>query len=167
MRLFTILILISMVSCVCSKNNTTQDTVDFKPVYKPGPSIHIYKTKNNYNQFVPIFLNKEKSQVIAYPHPKDLKRNDDLTLPTELKDGYLLDNRGIDLNVAFIKITYKEYSKLDEVPNPEELMKMIIDSDPIIEFYDCGLKTAFNNEVEQLNKIIEEKKLDKIFKKIK
>lgn len=126
----------------------------------------IYKTKNDYYLKVPIILSEDKKTIVSYPHPSDLNINGKYCLPTKLEGGYLLDNRGVNFNVVFIKMDYVDYSKLNTPPEMKELFNMIIDIDPLIELYDCGLRSKFKDIEKELNaKIIEAKFAE--FKKIK
>ena len=114
-----------------------KNTSDKKNNYAAGPSAIIYKTKNNYYDKIPVTLN----------------------------EGYLLDNRGITKNTAFLNITYEEYSKKAETPSSSEMLNLIIDKEPFLEIYDCGNRYQFKNAVEELNAAISNKELNK-FKKI-
>ncbi len=75
-------------------------------------------------------------------------------MPVQLKKGYLLDKKGIGKNVAFLNITYEEYAKLAEPPSMEQLEKLILDKDPLVELCDCGTITRFTDPVNQLNDYI-------------
>ena len=130
------------------------------------PPLIIYKTKNDYSDKVPVILSEEKSKITSYPAASDLIRNGELTLPVELHDGFLLDKRGIDQNVAFLDISYGMFTKAMRVYTVQQLYDMIIDKDPLMEMYDCGNKTGYKDEVKQLNALIDEGKLDS-FKKLK
>jgi len=94
-------------------------------------------------------------------------------LPTLLHEGYLLDNRGLGKNVAFVKINYEDYSKLQTVQTLKELNNLIIDKNPLIELYDCGIRPGsideINqiNQINQINKLIDSKKLRSKAKVIK
>jgi hypothetical protein len=131
------------------------------------PPVLVYKTKRNYNNLVPILLSDDGKTIISYPHPKDLIVGSGYPLPTILNDGYLIDNRGIGRNVAFLSITYEEYSKLENVPNIEELYKLIIDKQPLLELCNCGTKTNFKNIEKEINYMISNNKLKTICKLIK
>jgi hypothetical protein len=159
-----ILIIILVLTACKGQNKST-----FKPDYRniSAPPTLVYKTKSNYNNLVPVLLSEDKTEIISYPHPKDLKVGDTFALPTTLKDGYLLDNRGIGPNVAFLKITYEEYSKLDSAPSLKELYDLIIDKDPLSELCNCGNRNAFNDKISELNKIIKAEKLKTICRQIK
>lgn len=104
----------------------------------PAPHVIVYKTKGNYNLLVPVLLAKNKKQLISYPDVSDIRNLPELPLPDTLLDGYLLDKRGIDASVAFLDITYHDYAKLRETPEPDKLLMMVTDNDPLTEMYDCG-----------------------------
>jgi hypothetical protein len=131
-----------------------------------GKPCTIYKTKKNYSYNVPVTLSADKTKIVSYPSPADVFYNGQLAYPTKLVKGYLLDNRGVSLNTAFTKYTYKEYSKLKEAPDLKTLYNSIIDKNPITEMYDCGNGYRFKNEVLELNEIIKKDSLSS-FKKIK
>jgi len=157
-----ILILICLIFACQHANKAS-----FKPDFITSPPVIVYKTKSDYNKNVPIILSDDKSEIVSYPHPSDLKVGNALALPTILKNGYLIDNRGIGKNVAFIKLTYEEYAILENPPSIKDLYNMIIDKDPLIEMCNCGNKKAIKNLENQLNSIIAENKLKTICKEIK
>ncbi|HPE55405.1 MAG TPA: hypothetical protein P5514_04110 [Bacteroidales bacterium] len=156
--LISSLILISTFTfCTGSKKSNQSENVEMssaKPVGQPGPPAIVYKTKADYLKNVPVILNTDKSKVISFPDPKDLTKGGDLTYPQMLDDNYLLDNRGINENVAFLSITYEDYIKLTKAPTPDELMNMLMDKDPLLEMYDCGLKSSYSDIVNELNQKI-------------
>ena len=117
----------------------------------PGPKAIIYKTKKDYAKLVPIVLSRDKKTIESYPDIKDVFYQGYIAYPTQLHDGFLLDNRGISENVAFINITYEAYSKLKNTPTSKELMKMVIDKKPLKSMYSCGLKSAYQNIEQELN----------------
>jgi len=168
-----ILISVLLLSFICCKTNnkvmqTSNETkTKFEPVFSSGPPVLVYKTKANYNNLVPVILSEDKTKIVSYPHPQDLLKGSRFPLPFILNDGYLLDNRGIGKNVAFLNMTYEEYSKLGNVPSIEELYDIILDKDPLTELCDCGVRTAFTDETKQLDILIDNKKLRTICKVIK
>jgi hypothetical protein len=111
----------------------------------------VYKTRKNYYDNVPVILTSDKKNIVSYPSIYDVYYNGKLSYPTKLTDGYLLDNRGINENVAFTSYTYEEYSKLKETPSKDELLKRIIDKNPLIVIVYCGNRSNYKNEVEELN----------------
>ena len=114
----------------------------------------VYKTKKNYDKNVGILLCDDKKVIVGYPHPTDVSTR---SYPTPLKDGYLLDNRGIGKNVAFISLTYEEYAALKTPPSLTELMNMIIDNDPLEAMYYCGGRTNYSDIIVELNQLIDKK----------
>lgn len=158
-------ILILIFVCLNIACNTTKKLDATHPIFPSAPVL-VYKTTNDYFNNVPILLSADKSKIISYPHPTDIKKGDKFATPTKLKNGYLLDNRGIGLNVAFLKLTYEEYSKLTELLSIDEMKLLIIDDNPLVELYECGYKSNFNDLENDLNKVIEKGKLDK-FRQLK
>ncbi len=159
----TILITIMMTlsGCCGSKNTITQQTVapnnsvdtampvkwegDIKGMNAKMPEIVIYKTDNDYLQNVPVIMDAAHKNIVSYPDPKDVYLNGVLAVPTPLKHGYLLDNRGINENVAFTSYTYEDYSKLAKAPSVDEVKEKIIAYYPIIEMYYCGERNTNDN----------------------
>ena len=123
------------------------------------PPAIVYKTKKPYNNLVPVLLSEDRSEIVSYPDPTDVYYHGKLAYPTRLKRGYLLDNRGIGPNVAFLKLTYQEYAKLPVVPKRTDLYAMIIDRDPLKELYRCGDRAKYQSIVSELNKVIKAGKL--------
>jgi hypothetical protein len=132
-----------------------------------GEQTIIYKTRNNYSKNVPVTMNAAKSEIVAYPSPKDVYYNGKLATPTALANDFWLDNRGIGTNTAFLKLTYEEYAKLGQAPPMTEMLTMIVDNDPIIEMYNLGTRSRFKDEVTEINELIEKKDAFKKFKKLK
>ncbi|MFO7614437.1 MAG: hypothetical protein R6W71_07345 [Bacteroidales bacterium] len=169
----TLIFILILALCGCHTNHKVSqdtgknDTVDFTPKFIPGPQALVYKTKADYNHLVPVLLSEDKTEIVSFPHPSDLKIGDSYPLPTVLNNGYLLDNRGIGLHVAFLSLTYEDYARLERAPSITELHEWLIDKDPLLELCDCGTKGAFSDITKQLNRIIDENKLRTICKVIK
>ena len=87
--------------------------------------------------------------------------NGNLAYPTPLEQGYLLDNRGIGKNVTFLNITYLDYSNLPQAPSLQDLYKMIIDKDPLVQMSNCGNRQKYGNVVSEMNRLIKDIKLSK------
>jgi len=124
-------------------------------IFAAGPPTLIYKTQRDYSEFVPVTMNDRRTEIISYPSPKDIFYRGILAKPTPLKDGYWLDNRGINENTVFTKYTYEEYSNMETTPDIQHLKNNILDKYPFTEMIDCGIRTQYNNEVEELNRIID------------
>lgn len=154
MRTVYLSLLIVLFSCK-SEIRMSQKEDSFKPVFTAGPPTLVYKTKADYRNLVPVLLSEDKTKIISYPHPSDIKSGDGFPAPTQLNKDYLLDNRGIGSNVAFLKITYEEYAMLPSVPSPDELYNSILDKDPLEELCHCGNRNTYKDLVMQLNRIID------------
>ncbi len=144
-----------MISCncekKCSKKNTQKsDTVD--NVARVIAPVIIYKTNSDFYNNVPVMLSDDKTDIISYPDITDVYYAGKLAYPTRLANGYLLDNRGVSKNVAFLRYTYEEYSKLSATPSKDELMKMIISKNPLTELYKCDKLPK--NDIQKLNEVI-------------
>jgi hypothetical protein len=131
----------------------SKDSENFTPQFTAGPPTIVYKTRQNYNNLIPVLLSEDKRKIISYPSPEDVNRQEHL-LPSQLQNGYLLDNKGINKNVAFLKMSYKEYADLKKTPSLSQLYKMIKDKDPLLEMYDCGNRYAYKDVQNQLNNMI-------------
>jgi hypothetical protein len=83
-------------------------------------------------------LSADRKTILSYPHPKDLRTSDGLSVPVKLENGWLLDRRGIGMNVAFLRMTYAEYAALENAPSLAELDAAITDRDPLTDLCDCG-----------------------------
>ena len=180
MKLFWILLASSFVLLACNGPQYAKRK-SYKEVEQPvlsfaeGPPTLIYKTKANYDSLVPIILSEGKTAILSYPHPVDLRLKGDGTpsmsgnhpYPITMENGYLLDRRGIGKDVAFLKISYREYAALDKAPSLLSLKEMILDKDPLLELCDCGNRQAFTDAERQINKLIVFKKLRNECKVIK
>jgi hypothetical protein len=171
MKILISLLLFSIAGCVSNNKTTTKsqpsDEREFTPQFIAGPPTLLYKTNSNYNNLVPVLLSDDKTEIVSYPHPTDITVGSGYALPTILKGGYLLDNRGINKNVAFLRMTYEEYAKLKNAPTLKELYNLIIDKNPLTELCDCGNKKAFTDIEAQLNKLIDSNTLRTKCKTIK
>lgn len=133
-------------ACHNPKNTVTQNEA-MRPFV-------IYKTKANYENLVPVLLNEEKTAIVSYPAPSDLRLNDKLALPTPLKNGYCIDNRGIGPNAAFLSITYQEYASLAQAPPLKTMYDAIVDNDPFIEMYDCRNFSKERDNIKKMNSLV-------------
>jgi hypothetical protein len=114
----------------------------------------VYKTVADYDNNVPVGLNATGEKIASYPAPADLYYNGELALPVRLKEGYMLDRRGIGANTAFTSYTYEEYSKMDAPPSLQELYDHILEKNPFEKLYDCGNKSNYKDLVRELNQKI-------------
>jgi hypothetical protein len=145
-----------LTSCHCSQKVTAQTPVEQKSFQQKvtSPAL-VYKTRKDYSQYVPVMMNAEKTKIISYPHPTDIYYKGNLAYPTPLKNGYLLDNRGIGPNVVFLNYTYEAYSQLKKPLSMEQMLNNILDKDPLYELWNCGSRAGFKDEVNELNLLID------------
>lgn len=149
-----------------TSNAQNSPAMGFDPNFRdPGPPAMVYKTRKDYNDRVAVILSPDKSEVISYPAPSDIDPSK--VMPAQLEKGYLLDNRGIDPNVAFLKMTYEEYAKLPKAPSRQELYNMILDKDPLKEMCNCGNRRSIDNPEAQINYLITHNKLESTCKQVK
>jgi hypothetical protein len=165
MKYFLIICLGVMVGCKPTTKVLNENEENPAQVQQ-GSRVYVYKTTANYNNRVPILLNEDGTEIISYPHPSDLKSGIEDRLPTVLSNNYLLDNKGINKNVAFLKLSYEEYSKLENPPTLEALFDMVVDKKPLTELCDCGYRSAFTDIEKQLNELIKNGKLKTVCKVI-
>jgi hypothetical protein len=162
-RVFAVLILISqmlLISCVSNKkeNKTEEVKPEISGLSVPGPSAVVYKTKADYSKNVAVTLSEDKTKVISYPAIQDIK-DLDKTLPIVLENGYLLDQRGLRTNSAFLSLSYEEYMNLEKQPSAVELFDMVIDNDPFVEFHKLKGIRLNKDTKEKVNSMILEGKL--------
>lgn len=120
------------------------------------PRVVVYKTRADYSNHVPVTMDDNKSSIVSYPDPVDIKPG---KRPTQLQDGYLLDNFGISRNVVYLDYTFEEYAALPQVPEMETLMQHIMERNPLTEYYlsgDSYPRNAEGRSVEMLNRAISE-----------
>lgn len=157
--------LLLCLACFLLPQSPVQAQRQIGGVKAPRPKVIIYKTRKNYNHLVPVILSSDKKTIVSYPAPSDLMNGRHYNTPQVLNNKYLLDRRGINRNVAFLKLSYRQYAQMKKVPAPDVLYALIIDKDPLVEFYDCGSVSAANT-VEALNKLIDANRLKKQCKSI-
>lgn len=123
------------------------------------PQVFVYKMKKDYSNNVPVIMDNERKRIVSYPAPTDLKRGNSYATPTKLNDGFWLDNKGIGPNVAFLSYTYEEYADMEQAPAMEELMKSIIDKNPLDYYAYCGKRNNFKDIIKEINQLIDSGKI--------
>lgn len=159
---------ILLVSCKSTINSAASDNEDQETTAQStaDPPVIVYKTTGKYYNKVPVGLSRDKTKIVSYPGPKDIFHRGAFSYPTILENGYLLDNRGMDENSAFLELTYDEYSKLEKTPSAEELFNCILDNDPFTEMYHCESPFDYSDLEKELNDLISGGNL-KTMKKLK
>jgi hypothetical protein len=120
-----------------------------------GTPTIVYKTVADFSDYVPVIMNKQKTEIISYPAPSDIYYEGQFAKPTNLKNAYLLDNRGINENVVFLNYTYEEYSRMDSAPSLSEMKKNIKEKYPLLEMFNCGVRYQYTDIVNELNELID------------
>lgn len=123
------------------------------------PQVFVYKMKKDYSNNVPVIMDNGRTRIVSYPAPTDLKRGNGYATPTKLNDGFWLDNKGIGPNVAFLSYTYEEYAALEQAPAIENLMKSIIDKNPLEYYAFCGRRNNFKDIIKEINLLIDNGKI--------
>ncbi len=131
---------------------------DKQPIVPKKPPVIIYKMKADYSNNIPVILSADKKTVVRYPAPGDLFFEGKISRPTKLANGFYLDNRGVNENVAFTSYTYDDYLNLKKAPTAQELFNIIIDADPLLEIYQLK---DIGRDPEALNEIIKSGSLPK------
>lgn len=111
------------------------------------PEQIIYRMNGDYANLVPVTMDNNREEVIAYPDPADIRSS---KAPVALGDGWYLDRRGISMNTAFTDYTYETYAALPKVPTRAELKAHIIDLHGIKEIKRCGRKRLTIEQARQL-----------------
>jgi len=157
-----------MVSCSNQNKKIINETDESNNsgLHQAGPPVIVYKTLENYNDKVAVILNEENTDIVSYPGSNDVYTNGELAYPIALNDGYLLDKRGINEHVAFVNISYDTYSKAMRVFTKDQLFEMIINDDPLVEMYHCGIVTDYKDIEKELNDIIDNEQIGD-FEKLK
>lgn len=109
----------------------------------PGPAAlpqaHIYRTNVDVDANVPVTINPADGTLISYPAPGDING---ATMPVVLRDGWLLDRRGVSANTRFLRYTYSQYAALLEAPSPAELLEAILPDARVTEIVALPFKTG-------------------------
>ncbi len=116
-----------MVMTGCRSAGTVADTAPAAyqaTMHQAGPPpARVYRTSADYAANVPVTLNEQRTALVSYPDPADLRQQ---SSPVPLADGWMLDRRGISANSAFLTYTYAQYAALDRAPDEADIMAAII-----------------------------------------
>lgn len=162
MTIIAVATIAAMSACQSSKETnktetvetTVTETMNEQPIALAMPRVIIYKTTGDFSNLVPLSMDDSKTQIISLPDPADIKEN---KRPTQLANGYLLDNFGIGKNVVYTDYTYEQYAALESVPELEVLMQHIVERNPLVEYYASGAeypRTGEARTIEALNEVI-------------
>lgn len=145
---------VAVTSCGSSRSGAQQSSVvppaqDYGPdgfgAYRnlPGPAAlpnaRIYRTSTDVDKYVPVTVNPVDGRIMSYPAPTDITG---ASMPVVLKDGWLLDRRGISPDTRFVRYTYSEYHDLSEAPSTAQLLEAIIPDARVTEIVELPYKTG-------------------------
>lgn len=102
------------------------------------PKATVYRTTGNYNDHVFIILDAS-GNIVSYPAPSDVT---EASAPLELKNGWLLDRRGIGSGAAFLTWTYAQYHALPATPSLSEIKSHIIEGARVTDIMKLPITTA-------------------------
>lgn len=110
---------------------------------QPGPAAlpnaRIYRTSIDVDAYVPVTINPVDGKLVSYPAPSDITG---ASMPVVLKDGWLLDRRGISPDTRFVRYTYSQYHDLSEAPSPARLLESIIPDARVTEIVELPYKVG-------------------------
>lgn len=154
-------LLMLMFTIICFTNSCEEAGVK-------GGRIIVYKTNQDYSRNIYVRVNPERTKITVLPGAIDTIR-----LPQKLVQGYYLGTarngeNGVESVVTSLTIdTYKPDITADS------LIKLIIDFDPFIEYYECrdSKIDLFHNDngidTVKINEVIINNELDKYFNRLK
>jgi hypothetical protein len=93
-------------------------------------------------------------RITSFPDPADIRSQGKGVRPTGLNGGFLLDNRGIGPDVAYLSLTWEEYAAMNQAPNPETLSGLIAEKDPVVSMFRCHLPDRSEASIAKLNEMI-------------
>ncbi|MCM1163064.1 MAG: hypothetical protein NC339_02275 [Muribaculaceae bacterium] len=122
--------------CSAQKGATTSTTapepakpeavaIPAEPIMPVTPSVAmlpkavIYRTSAPSDSLVPVTVTG--GRLVSFPAPTDLT-----VMPEKLKDGWLLDTRGINPDTRFTRWTYAEYKTMKTAPSTAEIMDSLV-----------------------------------------
>lgn len=153
------LMLILMAMACKTNHKKSAFTPDFNT---PGPTAWVFKLKGDYADKLPVSMNADYTEIVAYPSKDGILSK----APTPLAEGYYLDNGLVHPQVAFTGIKLSEYARSAQTPTLSELQQNIISKDPFVTICNCGNKAAIDNPVETINQLIRKGELEKKCKKV-
>jgi len=132
-------------------------------------TIQIYKFKvgQDYSNNVPVELSVDKTKITS--NSSELNER----WPVKLISGYYL-NGSMGVNTGYLSLSIEEYNSNDIVPSVDSLNKLLIETDPYLEYYeriDDGTFSyengAFGIDTAMINDLIRTDKLEDYFDKLK
>ena len=123
--------------------------------------MYLYKTKDNYSDRVVVELSNEKSKVLNVFAPEEQD-----TWPMSLTNDYWLNGVYGANETAYLSLTNTQYNENPSAFSKDSLYKLIVDSDPFIEFYtkdDGGIFYHNGLDTIKLNNMIRNNEIEEYF----
>ena len=133
-------------------NPTNQNPAVVSAIQSVPASVIVYKTKRDYSGLVWAYLSPDKTEVIAYPAPKDILSE----VPVALHNGYY--SGVLNQNSAIINLKISSYAKLPNPLTPIQMYSLIVNKDPFSEMYNCG-QNGTDTDPAHINTLIDTNKL--------
>lgn len=114
------------------------------------PNARIYRTNTDVDKYVPVTVNPATGELVSFPAPTDITP---ASMPVVLKDGWLLDRRGISPNTRFIRYTYSQYHDMSEGVSTSMILNSLIPDARVTEIVELPYKVG-NVTPEQADSII-------------
>ena len=102
------------------------------------PNATAFRMSGDYSQNVAVTLSPE-GELLYFPAPSDITADSE---PTELKDGWWLNNQGLGPNSVFTKYTFAEYASLPEAPSPQQIKLSILPAARVTDFIELPMKIS-------------------------
>ena len=129
----------AMAVSACSQTaKVAQPEMSKAPVRVVGQAAHrpmavVYRTSGDYGNLVPVTLDATGTRIVSYPDPADLRGT--VVSPLPLRDGWLLDRRGVGPRTAFLDISVSDYAALEKAPSADSLLRHVKARSPFTDMY--------------------------------
>lgn len=161
MKAIILIILVVLLNSCEKKNRCCMD----EPKYK------VFKLRADYSNNVYIRLSSDKKKITGLPAPVDYGGSPDKK-PFKMDTGYFLSIDGPCLDCVYLNITLDEYQTAFYSLSNDSMLKLILDPDPILEYYIdenrlLESKESFEEDTAMLNSWINKGELSKYLKRLK
>ena len=116
------------------------------------PKATAFKMNGNYENNVAVTFGQD-GNLIYFPAPSDIST---ASMPTDLGEGWWLNNQGISKNSVFTTFTFEDYAALPKTPSIEELKAAVIPGSGITEImelpYNIGEAKSHISEIKEFVK---------------
>lgn len=118
------------------------------------PKATAYRMTGDYSNNVAVTYAAD-GRLLYYPAPSDITAN---SKPTDLGNGWWLNNQGLSANSQFTKWTYDEYAALEKTPTADEIKAALIPGAKVAEICVLPYKASeARSRVAELKKYLSDK----------